>query len=91
MQVQIAIPGMLRDSVGGRASFTIEANTLAEAMDVLQRDYPRLRVHVWDDAGKLRPHVLIFHNENGIRWMESLDVPLAAGDRIQIVQAVSGG
>ena len=89
--IEVNVPGMLRDCVGGRARIAIDADTLADALWTLQRDYPLLRVHVWDDVGKLRQHVLIFLNEEGIRWMETLDVPLKPGDRLQIVQAVSGG
>jgi hypothetical protein len=91
MRIQITIPGLLRDCVDGRTTFTIDAATIAHALEVLQRDYPLLRVHVWDDLGKLRQHVLIFHNETALRWLPSLDAPLKEGDRLQIVQAISGG
>ena len=91
MQIEIIIPGMLRDCVGGKSSFFVDATTITDALRIIQRDYPLLRVHVWDDAGSLRQHVLIFYNDTGIRWMPSLDVPLKAGDRLQIVQAISGG
>ena len=82
---------MLRDSVGGRASFTIDADTIASALETIKRDYPLLRVHVWDDFGQQRQHVLIFHNDTALRWLPTLDEPLKEGDRLQIVQAISGG
>jgi adenylyltransferase/sulfurtransferase len=91
MQIEVTVPTLLRDSVGGRERFTIEANTIADALEVIQRAYPLLRVHVWTDGGQLRQHVLIFYNEEGIRWLPSLDVPLQPGDRLSIVQAISGG
>ncbi|MGH2394393.1 MAG: MoaD/ThiS family protein, partial [Candidatus Limnocylindria bacterium] len=31
------------------------------------------------------------YNDQLVRWMPRLDVPLAEGDRLTIVQAVSGG
>jgi molybdopterin converting factor small subunit len=91
MLVKVTIPGLLRDCAGGRTTFTIDANTIAQALQVIQRDYPLLRVHVWDDLGELRQHVLIFHNDTALRWLPSLDAPLKEGDRLQIVQAISGG
>ena len=92
MTVHVTIPSLLRDCAGGRTRFVIDGGaTLAEALHALRETYPLLRAHVWDDLGKLRPHVLIFHNDQGVRWMKSLDVPLRDGDRVQIVQAVSGG
>lgn len=85
---------MLADCVppGRRTRFDIDGvATLAQALRAVQQQYPLLRAHVWDDSGTLRRHVLIFHNDQGVKWMPSLDVPLREGDRIQIVQAVSGG
>src|SRR4051794_32134242 len=91
MQIEVVIPALLRDSAGGRTKFTIDATTVADALDVIKRDHPLLRIHVWDDLGRQRQHVLIFLNDEGLKWMPSLDVPLKAGDRLQIVQAISGG
>ena len=92
MRIEVTIPSMLRDCAGGRTRFDIDGGaTLEEALHVLRERYPLLRAHVWTDAGQLRRHVLIFHNDEGVKWMQSLDVPLKEGDRIQIVQAVSGG
>lgn len=91
MRVVVTIPSILRDCAQDRTRFEIDAHTLDEALHVIQEKYPLLRAHVWDDLGKLRQHVLIFLNDQGIRWMPSLDVPLRDGDRIQIVQAISGG
>jgi molybdopterin converting factor small subunit len=35
--------------------------------------------------------VLCFHNRTNTRWLQSLDVPVAEGDTLTILQAVSGG
>jgi sulfur-carrier protein len=35
--------------------------------------------------------VLIFYNAESIAWLERLDVPLQPGDRLDLLQAVSGG
>lgn len=91
MLVEVNLPGLLRDSVGGLAKFTIDANTVGDALKIIQRDFPRLRIHVWDDQGKQREHVLLFLNDVGLKWMSSLDVPLKKGDQLHIVQAISGG
>jgi molybdopterin converting factor small subunit len=91
MRIQVTVPGLLRDCVGGRTSFAIDAETISHALEIIKREYPLLRVHVWDDLGELRQHVLIFHNDTALRWLPSLDAPLKEGDRLQIMQAVSGG
>ncbi|HEY0071630.1 MAG TPA: MoaD/ThiS family protein [Chloroflexia bacterium] len=89
--IEVRVPTLLRDCTGGSNQVTIEAATLAEALERLRETYPLLRVHLYDEAQRLRPHVLIFYNEESTRWLEDLDVPLRPGDRLEILQAVSGG
>ena len=91
MPVPISIPGLLRDCTGGRATVEVEGATIAEAVTSLLRDYPLLRVHLFDEQSQLRKHVLIFHNDESTRRLPSLEVPLRLGDRLTIIQAVSGG
>jgi len=90
-QVTVALPSLLAGIVGGARTLAIEADTLAGALDELVRRYPALKVHLFDESGAFRQHVLCFHNEESTRWLGSLDRPLAAGDAITIMQAVSGG
>jgi molybdopterin converting factor small subunit len=89
--IEVSIPTILLDCTGGRNPVTIEASTLAEALQRLRDTYPLLKVHLYDETEHLRPHVLIFFNEESTRWLERLDLPLQPGDRLEILQAVSGG
>jgi len=89
--VTLELPSMLAPVVGGRRSLPVAGATLKDALgDALAR-YPALRVHLFDESGALRQHVLCFHNDTNTRWLESMDHALADGDRITILQAVSGG
>lgn len=90
-QVMVEVPRLLRDCSDGRAELAIAAATLGAALDRMRADWPTLATHVFDETGAVRPHVLILHNGKATRWMPSLDVPLRDGDRLQILQAVSGG
>jgi len=90
-QVTVALPSLLAGVVGGARTLPIEAETLAGALDELVRQYPALKIHLFDESGAFRQHVLCFHNEESTRWLGSLDRPLLAGDVITIMQAVSGG
>lgn len=90
-QVTVALPSLLAGVVGGARTLPIEADTLAGALDELVRQYPVLKIHLFDESGAFRQHVLCFHNEESTRWLGNLDRPLAAGDVITIMQAVSGG
>jgi len=88
--VTVLLPGMLQ-AVAGTAKLRVEATTLADALEEAYRQVPALRFHLCEDTGAFRMHVLCFHNGANTREMKSLDVPLAEGDEIAFVQAVSGG
>ncbi len=90
MRVTVRLPGLLAPVVGASA-VEVEAETLQGALDALVRAHPELRVHLFDESGAFRRHVLCFHNQTNTRWLESLDVPVAAGDVVTLMQAVSGG
>jgi molybdopterin synthase sulfur carrier subunit len=91
MKIEVSIPSLLRDCTNGKVKFEIEAVMLDEALRQLLIEYPLLRVHLYTESGELRKHVLIFYNEQSLDWLERLDIPLNAGDRILVFQAVSGG
>lgn len=91
MELAVTVPGLLRDSAGGQTDFTVAGATLAEALQSLRATYPMLHSHLYEETGRLRPHVLIFYNARSIARLPSLDIPLAPGDHLDIVQAVSGG
>jgi molybdopterin converting factor small subunit len=89
-EVTVRLPGLLAP-IAGASTVGVEAATLAEALDVLVRAHPELRVHLFDESGRFRQHVLCFHNRTNTKWVEDLNVQLADGDTITIMQAVSGG
>ena len=91
MTIEVSVPSMLKSCTGGQSLFTLEAETLREAIHKLVEVYPLLRLHLYDERGEQRPHVLLYYNEENIKWLESLDVALKKGDRLTVLQAVSGG
>ena len=90
-RVTIELPSLLGIAVDGDRSITVDADSLIAALKMLVERYPALQVHLFDESGGFREHVLCFHNQTNTRWLESIDVPLAEGDTITILQAVSGG
>jgi molybdopterin converting factor small subunit len=88
--VTLAIPALLRD-VAGAAELRLRAATLREALEEAYRRVPALRFHFCEDDGGFRAHVLCFVNDVNTRTLRSPDVRLKPGDRISILQAVSGG
>ncbi|MCS7034131.1 MAG: MoaD/ThiS family protein [Phycisphaerae bacterium] len=91
MTIELTIPPLLQDCVGGTRTVHVEADWLDQALQRIQEQFPLLRPHIWDDHGQLRRHLLIFYNDTPTRWLERTDLPLRPGDRLTIVPAVSGG
>lgn len=91
MQIDVNVPGLLRDCTGGRASFTLEAETLQEALQLMLDMYPLLRVHLYTESGDVRKHVFLYYNDDNIAWLDRLDIPLKKGDKLNVLQSVSGG
>jgi len=94
MRIEVTVPGLLRDCVGGTQRFAFDVadgEPLDAAVDRLMGAYPLLRRHVYNEAGQVRRHVLIFYNDENVTRLERRDLPLKTGDRVSILQAVSGG
>jgi molybdopterin synthase sulfur carrier subunit len=89
--VTIELPSLLRNVLGGVDTVAAEGETLREALEDAYQRVPGLRVHLHDESGNLRRHVLCFLNDVNSRWMDEQERRLKDGDLITIVQAVSGG
>jgi molybdopterin synthase sulfur carrier subunit len=90
-RVTVELPGLLAPIVDGRRTIGVEAETLRGALRALIELHPALEVHLFDETGDLRQHVLCFQNRTNTRWLDTLDVPVEEGDVITLLQAVSGG
>lgn len=69
----------------------VSATTLREALDAALLAAPALRHYVFDDQQHIRKHVAVFVNGALTRDRVKLDVALKAGDKIDVIQALSGG
>ena len=90
--ITIFVPGVLRRESGGAAELTLRGvATLREALAELERQHPVLHRSVCDETGAVRKHVNLFVNTQHMRDRNGLDTPLAPGDEVIIMPAVSGG
>jgi molybdopterin converting factor small subunit len=70
---------------------SLPAARVSHALDEIGRRYPSLYHGVCDETGRVRRHVNLFVNTSHIRDLQGLDTPLATGDVLTILPAVSGG
>ncbi len=88
-RVTIRLPRMLADLIGGELRVEVAGDTLQSALDDLLRQRPDLGLHLVDESGALRRHILCFCNDTYTRT--ELDTPVRPGDTITILHSVSGG
>lgn len=73
------------------AECDIEAATVREVVEALDRRFPGFASYVVDEAWRLRRHVNIFVGDEPISDREALGDRLEPGTPVFIVQALSGG
>lgn len=69
----------------------IEAKTLRAALHAAFAAAPRLKGYVLDEQGDVRKHVAVFVNGRMIASRSRLDIPLEPGDKVTVIQALTGG
>ena len=65
----------------------IEASTVNEAFDRLEQRWPGIRDRLVEPGPALRPHINVFVD----REQAGLDTAIAAGSRVDVIAAISGG
>ena len=87
--VTVELPRMLAELVGGEREVEVAGDTLKSVLEDLVRRRPDLALHLLDEQGALRRHILCFCNNTFTR--RELDLPVRPGDTITILHSVSGG
>ena len=89
--VTVHVPSELRKYCAGAADLPVSAATVRAALGELERNHPSLYPNLCDETGSLRRHLNVFVNSSHVRDRNGLDTPLAPGDVVTILAAVSGG
>lgn len=69
----------------------VAGTTVREVIDELERRYPGFSYYVVDETGRMRRHVNIFVGVEPICDRETLADKVAPGEKMHILQALSGG
>ncbi len=72
-------------------SQAVEAQTVAEMLNKLEKQYPGLKDYLVDELGRLRKHVNIYIGEQLVSDREGLGDQVGEEDEVLIFQALSGG
>ena len=65
----------------------VDAATVDEAIERLNEQWPGMRDRLCEPGPVLRPHINVYVDQE----RASLDTPLEAGSRVDVLAAISGG
>jgi sulfur-carrier protein len=85
--VVLCLHGPLRKLAGGGAEHELSGATLVELLRELESRHPDLRGWILDERGLIRRHINVF--VGGERGKEQTAV--CAGDRVEVLPAITGG
>jgi molybdopterin converting factor small subunit len=104
MKVRVRVPNALRELVAGAQTVDVDVIgadgsadaagdpvTVGSVLDALAVDHPALERRVRDELGRTRVHVNVFVGADNVRDLEGLATPIAPGDELSIIPAISGG
>jgi len=91
MTILVRIPTPLRKITQGQDKAEIEAASIAELIDNLDKQFEGFKNRLLDDEGKLKEFINIYLNGEDIRFLNGLETVTKSRDEVSIVPAVAGG
>lgn len=89
--ITVRIPTALRRVTQGQGEVQIEASTIAELIDNLEKEFPGIKERLVEETGEIRKFVNFFVNDEDIRFLDGKDTKLNDGDIVAIIPAIAGG
>ncbi len=87
----ISIPPTLQPLCGGDSTLQVSPGTLGEIFNQLHQRFNGIREILCDANGRLRGSVLVFVNEQDVRFLQGEQTVIRCGDAVTIIPAFAGG
>ena len=89
MNISVELPAMLVELTGLPNVIEVECDTILETLAGLLKLHPMLELHLFNESGELRRHILCSLNDEIIPG--GLDTRVFPGDHLALVHAVASG
>jgi molybdopterin synthase sulfur carrier subunit len=84
----VNIPSPLRSYTSGAPSVSTHGSTVEDVLADLDRRFPGMRFRMIDEQGRIRQHIRIFVNAEGV---SDLSTKVSERDVVHLICALSGG
>jgi molybdopterin synthase sulfur carrier subunit len=91
MFARISIPPTLRRLCGGDETLYVRPGPLGDVLDQLHERFNGVRDRLCDADGRVRGSVVVFVNEQDVRFLDGERTPVRSGDEVTIIPAFAGG
>ena len=89
--INVRIPTPLRNLTAGRDVVAVTGSTIRDVIENLEKDFGGIRERLCEPDGRIRPYVRVFLNDEDVRFLQSGETPVQAGDTVTILPAIAGG
>ncbi|MHA2168668.1 MAG: MoaD/ThiS family protein [Candidatus Kariarchaeaceae archaeon] len=86
--MRVRIPTLLRSYTDGKKEVVIEADTLFDVLNELEKQFPGIKFRFINEQEEIREHMKIFVNQVEVK---DLQRKMRSDDDVFIIQALSGG
>ncbi|MFP3944810.1 MAG: MoaD/ThiS family protein [Alphaproteobacteria bacterium] len=87
----VHLPPVLAAVTGGARRFEARGGTVRAVLEDLAASMPGLGLHLFDEAGALRPHIVCIHRDVVVRAHQAAKHEVRPGDEITLTNALAGG
>ena len=91
MAIRITIPTPLRRFTADDAQMDVEADTINQVINEMDKKYPGFKDRLCEENGQLRRFFNIYVDGEDIRFMDDLETKVSEGAEVSIIPAISGG
>ena len=89
--IQVRIPTLLRKLTDNKDLVACAGATVGEVLDDLEKQHSGIQERIYDKDKQLRQFVLVYLNDEDVRFAQGKTTTVKDGDEISIIPAISGG
>ena len=91
MSIKVRIPAPLQKLTKDQPEVEVEAATIKDLVDGLEKHFPGIKARICDEGGKIRRFINFYVNDEDVRFLKGYDTALKDKDEVSIIPAIAGG